>query len=191
LQPHWGSVTEFLDHCEEFKGNKDSFDVSSSDLLKPLAIFFRPPSPSMVEFQVAVEALNGYETLKEGGAQSLQDGSSLTCLPMSPESNPVHRHPGIAVFTVATQNNKNLFGEEYDPQARTQYDRAYTMSLSEKQKYCDRHGYDFHVVTDVVDGRNSGWYRIPALALMGSYDWVFYVDLDTVTEPFRGTGGVY
>ena len=141
--------------------------------MKPLADFFRPPSSSMLNFQTAVESLNAYETLKNGGVQVQLDGSSLPCLPMPPVSKFSQRRPRIAIFTVATQNNKNLFGEEYDPQTRAQYDRASTMSLSEKQTYCDRHGYDFHVVTDIVEGRKCSWYRIPAaLALMGSYDWM-------------------
>ncbi len=85
------------------------------------------------------------------------------------------------MFTTATKDSKDLFGHTYTHDHQVLYDRAYALSLEDKAQYCERHGYDWHVFENVLEGRSVGWSRIPAaLSLLDGYDWVFHIDLDTV-----------
>ena len=155
------------------------------DVLRPVLISF-PKGPT---FREATEALNAYQALKEQRQQQqeeqkLNHDDSFTCIPWVPSSHGSSRAsslPRIAVMTTATKNNKDLSGKEYAPEAQAVYEIASNASVKEKMEYCERHGYDFHVFTDTVEGRNTGWYRFPAvLSLFPKYDWIFHVDLDTV-----------
>ncbi len=106
----------------------------------------------------------------------------ITCLPEEerlalPRSRPLR----IAVFVTASRDSRNLFGDTYDAESQAQYDHAYDLSLEDKRSYANRHGYDFFVFDQVVEGRTVGWSRVPAaLSLLQHYDWLFYIDLDTV-----------
>jgi hypothetical protein len=145
----------------------------------------RPRGPTFGE---ATEALNTYHAFKQQQQQqqqqNLESEDSFTCIPWVPSSHG-HSHaspsPRIAVMTTATENNKDLSGGEYGPEARAVYEEASKASVKEKMEYCARHGYHLHVFTDTVEGRNTGWYRFPAmLSLFSKYDWILHVDLDTV-----------
>lgn len=151
---------------------------SSSRIVKALAPILTS-FPGGSNFQEAANALNAYQTIKE---QAQAEIHFSTCIPwVDLTGKGSSEAPHIAVMTTATTNNKDLFGNDYDEDALRVYNDAYNASVREKTAYCAQHGYDFHVITDTVDGRHTGWYRFPAvLSLFAKYDWVFHVDLDTV-----------
>ena len=85
------------------------------------------------------------------------------------------------MFTTATNNSKNMLGQTYSGKEQPEYNRAYNLSLQDKVDYCDRHGYDWHLFEEVIEGRSVGWNRVPAaLSLLHRYDWVFHIDLDSI-----------
>ena len=50
-----------------------------------------------------------------------------------------------------------------------------------KQKYCDKHGYDFLSYTEPLSDRHPGWEKflyIDKVLNETDYDWVFWVDYD-------------
>ena len=55
------------------------------------------------------------------------------------------------------------------------------VSYPNKQKYCDKHGYDFFGSDFKFDGRHPSWARLPMiLELIKDYDWVFWSDPDSL-----------
>lgn len=63
------------------------------------------------------------------------------------------------------------------------------ISLDNKKKYCDKHGYAFIFSNKIYDNRYISWQRIPFLLETMDlkdkdesplYDWLFWVDIDTL-----------
>ncbi len=190
LRPKWSSLGEFLDHCSEFDGLEHPADgnwTSVSPLIQSLTPLFKHE----LTFQGAVSALDGYaRAKKEVSGSGSRPQEQCTCLPWGPVNDyadTFNQGPArIAMFTTATKNSKNLFGHTYSSEDQTVYDRAYDLSLQDKVHYCARHGYDWHVFEDTVADRSIGWTRMPAaLSLLGQYEWVFHIDLDSVRETGR------
>lgn len=183
LRPRWGTLENFLTRCANFDEEQNGLHLTNGSSSPGIIQVLEPILASATHapsFGAAVEALNAYERFKN---QPHSGDQTFGCIPwVSPiPASSIYNVPSIAVMTTATKNNKDLFGNDYDSEARQVYDAAYNASVQEKTTYCACHGYDFHVVTDSVEGRNAGWNRFPALlSLFHQYDWVFHVDLDTV-----------
>ena len=56
------------------------------------------------------------------------------------------------------------------------------LTRSNKQRYCDRHGYEFIVCDSGHDrDREPHWYKIKALRQhLPAFDWIFYTDTDAI-----------
>lgn len=52
----------------------------------------------------------------------------------------------------------------------------------DKRDYANKHGYDFYVNYDKLDpDRKPSWYKVlMAKKHLPDYDWIFYVDADTI-----------
>jgi hypothetical protein len=164
---------------EELDGLHSTNGSSSSGIIQVLEPILASATHAP-NFSAAVDALNACKRLKK---QPQSGDQTCGCIPwVSPiTTSSIYTVPSIAVITTATNDNKDLYGNEYDFEARQIYNAAYDASVGGKTANCASHGYDFHVVTNSVEGRNTGWYRFPALlSLFHQYDWVFHVDLDTV-----------
>ncbi len=185
LRPKWSSPTEFLDHCSEFDGSERPADGNRAPV-SPLIQSLAPLFTHDLTFQGAISALDDYaRAKKEISGRRSRHQEQCTCLPWGPVSTHadafVQEPARIAMFTTATKNSKNLFGHTYSSEDQTVYDRAYNLSLQDKFHYCARHGYDWHVFAETVANRSIGWTRMPAaLTLLGQYEWVFHIDLDSV-----------
>jgi hypothetical protein len=184
--PQWRRIADFLNDCDETDFT-EAANVGGEEnvmtVLRPLLDHNKPK-----DFTTMVKSLNSYETLKTDSQDEVQMQDqglpSFTCLvqnqlPVS--APPPNYRPRIAFLQVGTKNNRNLFGDEHDDATRKAYKRAYALSIRDKEDYCERHGYNHYVFEKVVEDRLVGWYRIPALlSILAEYDWVFYLDLDTV-----------
>ena len=55
-------------------------------------------------------------------------------------------------------------------------------SVANKQAYADRHGYDVIVDSEIIDeSRPTSWSKLLAMRkYLPSYDFLFYVDVDTI-----------
>lgn len=183
LRPSWTTPADFLDKCSEFDGSEHltGDDISEAPpLVRPLAPLFR----QALTFAKAVNALDAYSVAKaqfQDTRRATQEHHQ-TCLPWETSFVTDSVRPlRIAMFTTATRNSRDLFGNTYDEGQQAVYDRAYNLSLHDKVQYCARHGYDWHVFEDTIEGRSVGWNRMPAaLSLLDRYDWVFHVDLDSL-----------
>lgn len=181
LRPRWQTLMQFLELCAEFDGSEHQIlDVPTKrssiwvDKLSPLFAF---PGPN---FSVATQTLNAYyaRATRMQNRRRDQDEHRYTCTPWADDSyhdGTYARHstsigrssPWIALVTLSTPNLHNK--------------SAVALSLNDKQEYCDRHGYDFHTITQTVPGRDAAWAKLPGiLALLHRYDWVVCLDLDTV-----------
>ena len=181
LRPSWTTPADFLDRCGEFDGSEHlvGSNVSyTSSLIGPLAPLFQQG----LTFDSAVSALDAYSAAKSDFRGSRTGGKPHTCLPWEFLNVAVSNRPlRIAMFTTATRNSKDLFGNVYNGDQQMTYNHAYNLSLNDKVQYCARHGYGWHVFEDVIEGRSVGWNRMPAaLSLLSRYDWVFHIDLDSL-----------
>src|SRR5262249_15368967 len=68
----------------------------------------------------------------------------------------------------------------------TAHDEAFRpiaeLTIPRMQRYANRHGCDFRVVTDVDRSRPGGWIKIPPIrqALAEEFDFVFWIDADVL-----------
>lgn len=82
---------------------------------------------------------------------------------------------------MGTEENVDLFKNQHDKALQSVYRKAYDVSIEDKRAYCDQHGYDYHLINNLAHERTVSWSRIPGiLSVLGQYDWVFYLDLDTL-----------
>lgn len=163
---------EFLEACADFDGSEQrgADEKGPAPWIRRMQPIFSFPGPS---FSAATTALNGYEKAARNG----QDQGPYTCTPwvsgvVSPQAPMQERASPTqkARIAMVTLSTANLLDKE-----------AVTIALKDKQEYCDRHGYDFHTITETVKGRDAAWAKLPGiLSLLHRYEWIVSLDLDTV-----------
>jgi len=179
LHPTWNTVNDFLCHCTDFDYSTQN---ATDSILGPLVSLFEDQNLGVLEL---ADILNKYDALK----RKPQRGKPLvpsTCVPWVHLKTPA-RPPRIAMMTMATYSNKSTTdtgdneGQEEAEEERRLLHKAQKASLSDKEGYCRRHGCDFHAISDAYPDRPVSWSKIPAaLSLLSKYDWLIFVDLDTV-----------
>lgn len=183
---HWRLPLDFLEKCWELK-ESGILPTNHTTFLKPLF----PPAPSgqaaeVQDIDLIVEALNAYHSLKTtyykiSGLMStthllqraekgdIKLPKEVECLDaeISLEKKK-HKKPKVAMVVVVTW-----------PREEHSWVNA---SLANKEKYARQHGYGIHIVPALEGlGRKAPWSKIPwTLALMPAYDWIWWLDLDTV-----------
>jgi hypothetical protein len=61
------------------------------------------------------------------------------------------------------------------------YNRLGLIAMENRQKYCERHGYDFISDVEISRDRPSCWAKIPALIeALELYEWVLWADSDAI-----------
>lgn len=165
LRPQWQTFAEFLDRCAEFDGSEH--DPNEKVRVQRIYSIFASPGPS---FDAATTALNDYaHVAEETREQPPNRRATFSCLPWIHADAPVLTHgpPWIAIVTLSTADYVN--------------NSAVALSLTDKKKYCDHHGYDLHIIRKTSTNRAAAWSKLPGiLSLLDQYDWVVSLDADTV-----------
>lgn len=174
LRPRWQTLMQFLELCCEFDGSEDEAGAHTDETvqwIRAISPLFSLRGPSFYE---ATKALDAYAHATQMQSKSIPHDAGYTCLPWSYGFEASHLDglrtrsaPRIAMATLFTAHLRNM--------------SAVALALGDKQEYCERHGYDFHTITQTVSGRDAAWAKLPGiLSLLHRYDWVVSLDLDTI-----------